>query len=301
MVPVPDVDAVLPVAGGGSVTRSMWGRNVALVAPLVLVNAAAVYGQAGWAYDHLGHSAVIAVLFAAAVESIGVYLAGEAHAALLAGDASARLRLGSYLVGVLVGCLNYGHFAGADFAPNPLALTFGLLSSVSPWLWAIRSRSLHRDRLRELGQIDPRAVRFSLLRWVLYPLRTFRTFRYAVWAGIVQPAEAVTAADRAYAARRSTGAELAPVVAVQSDGEPSKVAQAPSPRRRKASATRRPVEETRKLVAQLRTELPDASHAEIARRLGISATRLRQVEQRSVPEDGPADGVAMSALVESVN
>src|SRR5579859_1626572 len=163
-------------------TRLTWRRNAALITPLVLVNSAAVYGQAGWAFDHLFHHRLLAVLFAAALESIGVYLAAEAHAALMAGDASARLRLSSYAVGVLVGCLNFGHFASPGYRPNPLAVTFGLLSSISPWLWAIRSRSLNRDRLRELGQIDPRAVRFSLLRWALYPVRTFAAFRWAVWA-----------------------------------------------------------------------------------------------------------------------
>lgn len=170
-------------------------RTVALIVPLLLVNSAAIYGQQGWAYDHIGHDRAVALMFAAAVESIGVYLAAEAHAALMAGDASARLRLGSYLVGLLVGALNYAHFSGPGYQVNPLALTFGLLSSISPMLWAIRSRSMNRDRLRELGLIDPRAVRFSLLRWLLFPIRCWFAFRNAVWEGIVQPAEAVTAAD----------------------------------------------------------------------------------------------------------
>ena len=30
-------------------------RNAALVLPLLLVNTAAIYGQSGWAHDHLGH------------------------------------------------------------------------------------------------------------------------------------------------------------------------------------------------------------------------------------------------------
>lgn len=166
-------------------------RNAPLALPVLLVNAAAIYGQQGWAYDHLGHSRSLAILFAIAVESIGVYLAAEAHAALMAGDASIRLRLASYAVGLLVGALNYAHFAEAAYRPNPLALTFGLLSSISPWLWAIRSRSLNRERLRTLGLVDPRAVRFAPLRWLLFPILTWRAFRGAVWAGIVQPAEAI--------------------------------------------------------------------------------------------------------------
>jgi hypothetical protein len=172
-------------------TSRAWARTLPLLLPLVLVNTAAVYGQAGWAYDHLVHHWVIAALFAAAVESIGVYLAFEAHAALMAGDASARLRAGSYLIGLLAGVLNYAHFAGPAYRPTPLAVTFAALSSISPWLWAIRSRSMNRARLRELGQIDPRAVRFALLRWLLFPVRTIKAFRVAVWHGIVTPAEAV--------------------------------------------------------------------------------------------------------------
>lgn len=164
---------------------------VALAVPLVLVNSAAVYGQAGWAYEHLVQSWILAALFAAALESIGVYLAAEAHAALMAGDASLRLRLGSYAVGGLVGVLNYAHFSGVGFAPNALAITFGALSSISPWLWAIRSRSLNRDRLRLLGLVDPRAVRFSPLRWLLHFGRTWRAFRAAVWAGVTDPLAAI--------------------------------------------------------------------------------------------------------------
>lgn len=176
-------------------------QTIALIVPLLLVNSAALYGQAGWAYDHLAPIVALAILFAAAVESIGVYLAAEAHGALMAGDASGRLRFGSYLIGLLVGTLNYAHFASADYRPNPVALTFGLLSSISPWLWSIRSRSMNRDRLRELGQIDPRAVRFSLLRWFMFPIRSWQAFRGAVWSGEVRPAEAVAAADVARAVR----------------------------------------------------------------------------------------------------
>jgi hypothetical protein len=180
--------------------------TVALVVPIVLVNLIAVYGQGGWAYDNLvpadvrHHHPTVALLlslgFAVTVESVGIYLAVEAHLALMAGDASARLRFGSYAIGALVGVLNYAHFAGTGGSPTALAITFGLLSSISPWLWAIRSRSLNRDRLRDLGQVDPRAVRFAPLRWVLFPRRTWLAFRAAVWAGVVRPADAIALVER---------------------------------------------------------------------------------------------------------
>jgi hypothetical protein len=176
-------------------TRGRSRSTLALAVPLALVNSAAIYGQAGWAYERLVASWMLAYLFAGALESVGIYLAAEAHAALMAGDASLRLRLGSYGIGMLVGGLNYWHFAGPHGRPTALAVTFGALSSISPWLWAIRSRSLNRDRLRQLGLVDPRAVRFSPLRWLLYPARTFRAFRAAVWAGVVEPAAAVALAE----------------------------------------------------------------------------------------------------------
>jgi hypothetical protein len=187
-----------------------WSRQGALVLPLILVNTIAVYGQAAWAHEHINPLWLVDVLFAAAVESIGVYLAVEAHAALMAGDASARLRTGSYLIGLAAGALNYWHFASAAFRPTSVAVAFGLLSAISPWLWAIRSRSLNRGRLRELGQVDPRAVRFAPLRWVLFPVRTTRAFRGAVWAGIVQPADAIALYDARRAVRGTAPAPVGP-------------------------------------------------------------------------------------------
>lgn len=183
----------------GSEHRS-WPRNVALLIPLLLVNSAAIYGQSGWAYDHLRRGGWLwAVLFALAIESVGVYLAAEAHAALMAGHSSGLLRLSSYAIGALGGALNYAHFADPGYAPTALALSFGLLSSASPWLWAIRSRSMNRHRLYAEGLIDPRAVRFSRLRWALFPHRTFTAFRLAVWDGVQSPTEAVARADSARA------------------------------------------------------------------------------------------------------
>jgi hypothetical protein len=224
---------------------------------LILVNSAAIYGQQGWAYDHLGHQRALALMFAVAIESIGIYLAAEAHAALMAGDASIRLRLGSYSIGALVGVLNYAHFADPGYMPNPLALTFGLLSSISPWLWAIRSRSLNRDRLRELGLIDPRAVRFAVIRWVMFPVPTFRAFRRAVWLGITQPAEAVALVDVKFAVKKATSAQVdgaEPVPVVKKVGETAK---------------------GREIVKVARRN-PTASKAEIAAKTGASVSTVER-------------------------
>jgi ribosome-binding protein aMBF1 (putative translation factor) len=52
---------------------------------------------------------------------------------------------------------------------------------------------------------------------------------------------------------------------------------------RPKSRSRRPIEQTRDLIANVRANNPQISQAEVARRLGISATRLRQVERVEVP------------------
>lgn len=199
--------------------------NAALIVPLLLVNSVALYGQAQWGYEHLARNWVVAVGFALAIESIGVYLAAEAHRALLAGDAALRLRLGSYLIGVLAGALNYAHFAPALDAPNTQAIVFGVLSAISPVLWAIRSRSISRDDLRAKHLIDGRAVKFTAAQWMLFPRRSAAAFRAAVWAGVVEPAQARALVDPQPAQETVSVTVL-----------PRKTAAAPGPRRKEITA-----------------------------------------------------------------
>lgn len=184
-------------------------RSIPLAVPLVLVNAAAIWGQSGWAYEHITPAAWqplarlgLSILFALAVESVGVYLAWEAHAALMADQASGLLRLGSYGIGVLVGSLNYAHFAGGGYTPTAQAIAFGLLSAISPWLWAIRSRSLNRGRLAELGLIDERGVKLSTSRKFWHPWRSLAVMSWAAWAGVTSPSAAVAGWE---ASRRRNG------------------------------------------------------------------------------------------------
>lgn len=182
--------------------RAGWAPSALLAVPLVLVNAVAVHGQWTWAMGNVadGHP-LIAGVFAAALESIGVYLAYEAHRALLAGDASGKLRAGSYIVALLVGALNYDNHSGPGHSPTTQAVAYGALSAISPWLWAIRSRSIHRDELRAKGLIDPRAPKFSTARWLHFPGRTLGALRAGVWAGVTDPAAAIALRDQARAAR----------------------------------------------------------------------------------------------------
>lgn len=170
-------------SGSGGTHR--WARHAVLVTPLALVNGAAVYGQVQWAMSNLTDDSIpFAILFALTVESIAVYLAYEAHTALLAGDASLRLRTASYLAAGTVGALNYSHFANPDWTPTASALVFGALSSISPWLWSIRSRSLRRDHLRGAGLIDPRSAHFAAAKWINFPIRTVRAYRWSVDHGV---------------------------------------------------------------------------------------------------------------------
>lgn len=201
-----------PPAAGPSHGSRTWlqrfSRPAVLVTPLVLVNAAAVYGQVQWATANLTRSnIVLAVLFALTVESIAVYLAYEAHAALLAGDASFRLRAASYLAAGLVAVLNYSHFAAPELRPTAAALAFGGLSSISPWLWSIRSRSLRRDQLRAAGLIDPRNAHFAAAKWVNFPIRTIRAYRWSVDHGEQEERAAWEAYRAAQHHRRASAPE----------------------------------------------------------------------------------------------
>jgi hypothetical protein len=177
-----------------SVDSAAVARQAALLVPLVLVNTLAIWGQTGWALDHIGgeeHFPIAlggALTFAAAVESIGVYLAYEAHVARLAGDSAGWLSAAAYAVAAFAGRLNWDHWVDRN---QTLALVFAVMSGISPWLWSIRSRSIHREQLRSKGLIEGRMVKFGRARWVLYPFRTYRVARAAVWDGEVDPAVAI--------------------------------------------------------------------------------------------------------------
>lgn len=189
----------------GETSARLRGRAF-LAVPLVLVNLTAVWGQAGWAYDHFTRGGVIvALLFALSVESIGVYLAWESHEALMADQASAFLRFGSYAVGALVGILNYLHFSAQSPA---IGVAFGALSAISPWLWGIWSRARNRTRLAELGLVDVRGVKLSTARKLWHPIRSVRVLSWAAWEGVTDPADAV--AGWVEAAKTSEGAVTTP-------------------------------------------------------------------------------------------
>lgn len=117
--------------------------SVVLVLVLLLVNLAAMWGQAGWALAHIvpagwdwRASLALALAFAAALELIGVFLAVSADEADERGMPSGGIRLGSYAQGVMSGLLNASHWGWWTAA----AVAFGLMSTISPFLWGISAR-----------------------------------------------------------------------------------------------------------------------------------------------------------------
>ncbi len=187
------------------------GRPVLLVV-LLLVNAAAVWGQAGWALEHivpaewekLEHGSIMALAlslgFALAIEMIGVFLALSADHAEDRDIPAGGIRLGSYAIGLVSGALNASHWGWGTAA----AIAFALLSTISPFLWGIHSR-VNRERT-----IAP-SRRF----W--HPRRSIALIRHMAWEGIATEADGIasmkgmTPAERVYPV-----AELAePIAEVQ--------------------------------------------------------------------------------------
>lgn len=173
--------------------RSFAGQivdHVVVVFPIILVNALAIGGQVGFARDHLGWSLPAAIMFACTLESIAVYIGWHAHGALMAGDSAIKLRVASYLVAAVVGGLNFEHYAGHGGRPTVPAVTFGLMSLISPWLWAMHGRYANRQRLRELGLVDERAPHFSAGRWLHFPKQTMGALRWGISHNAQDPTSA---------------------------------------------------------------------------------------------------------------
>jgi hypothetical protein len=150
-----------------------WRSKGLLIGILMLVNSAAIWGQAGWALDHIVPAEwdwraglALALGFAAALELIGVFLATMADEAEARRQPAGGIRLGSYAVGLVSGGLNLSHWGVWTSA----AFAFGFLSAVSPFLWGIYSR------VRRGEPIAP-SRRF----W--HPVAAMRLIRFMAWHG----------------------------------------------------------------------------------------------------------------------
>jgi hypothetical protein len=181
--------AVLLALGAVFERRPRTHRAWIAAVPIVAVNYVAFRAQLRYWETYLSHSD--ALLVSAALESIAIYLAWQAHVAQLADDSALRLRLAAYGMAAGIGALNYSHYMHPGWRPTPAAVVFGGMSAISPWLWSIHSRRESRDALKATGQIDPHAVRLGATRWIWHLYRCFRVMWAASWIGETRPAEAI--------------------------------------------------------------------------------------------------------------
>jgi hypothetical protein len=197
LAPVPQRDTPPPEEPGvwqrfKSGLRVVFARRAWLAAvPIVLVNAVAFTGQLAFLRAHLPWNLAEQILVAVTLESVAVYLAWQAHLALLADDSALRLRLAAYGFALVIGVMNYSHWMAPGWRPTFAAVTFGLMSVSSPWLWSVHSRRVSRDALKAKGLIEPHAVRLGGTRWVWHPLRSCRVMFRATWAGESDPVKAI--------------------------------------------------------------------------------------------------------------
>lgn len=246
------------------------GRPVLLLV-LLLVNAAAVWGQAGWALDHIVPvtwagmplaGLALSLGFALAIETIGVFLALSADHAEDRDIPAGGIRLGSYAIGLVSGALNASHWGWTSAA----AIAFALLSAISPFLWGIHSR-VNRERT------IPPSRRF----W--HPRRSVALIRHMAWEGIATEQEGITSMKALAGpipaflapARDYTPAEEAEMVEMVKQFKPMPIPAAPvspaAPRQPRA-----PKEAQEKAVRML---LDGASVEEAAAATGLSAATLR--------------------------
>ena len=166
-------------------------RAAGLAVPVLLVNAVAFTGQFGFLRQHLPWALAGIVMAALALESIAIYLQWHAHLAQLANDSALRLRLASYALAAVIGALNYSHYALPGWKPTAAAVICGLMSVISPWLWAIHSKRVSRDALMALGQVEGHSVRLGGARWFWHPYRSLIVMNFATWVGENNPRRAI--------------------------------------------------------------------------------------------------------------
>src|SRR6476646_3109814 len=141
------------LAAGALIERARAPRGAWIAAvPIVIVNYVAFRAQLRFWQAHLDPAD--AVLFAVALESVAVFWSWLAAQALIADDSALRPRLAAYGTALLIGTLNYSHYCRPGWRPAVAAVTFGLMSAISPWLWTAYSRRVSRPLLKARGLIE---------------------------------------------------------------------------------------------------------------------------------------------------
>jgi hypothetical protein len=161
----------------------------AWITPIVIVNYVAFRAQLRFWQDHL--SPADALLVSVALESIAIYWAYQAHQAIMADDSALRLKMAAYGMALIIGVLNYSHYMHPHWRPTVAAVTFGMMSVISPWLWSANSRRSSRDVLKDKNLIEDHAVRLGLTRWFWHGWRCIHVMHAATWEGVNRPSEAI--------------------------------------------------------------------------------------------------------------
>lgn len=180
--------------------RSRWWRDpaaraamraAAAAVPVVLVNSTAFIGQFAYLRQHVPWAVPGVVLVAVTFESVAIYLAWQAHLATMANDSATRLKLGAYSFALVMGAMNYSHYAATKWQPTVMAVGMGFMSALSPWLWGVHTRRASRDKLMALGLIEQHAVRLGATRWTWHAYRSARVMWRATWVGENDPKRAI--------------------------------------------------------------------------------------------------------------
>lgn len=269
-----------------------------LIGILLLVNSAAIWGQAGWALEHIVPAAwdwraglALALGFAAALELIGVFLATMADEAEARHQPAGGIRLGSYAVGLVSGALNLSHWGVWTAA----AAAFGFLSAVSPFLWGIYSR------VRRGRPIAP-SRRF----W--HPVAAVRLIRHMAWHGLTDELAAIEAlaeestqgVSNGEERQQGTGGSGGDLGREHGKGQPEPQANAadlsgpgaegegheiaPAQIEPPKPPTRKPHTTNPERVRRAYERKPDADPAVVARRLNLS---LATVKKYRPPKEQP--------------
>lgn len=264
-------------------------RALFAVLPIIGCNATAFTGQLFFFHDHAASWPEIGViLLSATMESIALFLSSEASEREKLGDAAFGIRIASYGFGFIVGVINYSHYAGPDFRPTILAVVFGMMSAISPWLWGIYGRGQSRPVLMEQGLIERRAVKFAKVRWIMWPAETFGAFRLSAWTGERNPDKAIKDYELLQEAKR---AEAEKADAVKREAEQEMTLDTATTQ---ADAIR----------IAVRALGDDAAHSAVAKYLAaasprawtVSADRIRQVRA----SDAKSAAIARRATVRAL-
>ncbi|SCL31854.1 hypothetical protein GA0070616_4344 [Micromonospora nigra] len=165
-----------------------WAEAARTVGPLLLVNTAAVGGQTAYAFTRTPESLpapirlTVALIYAATVESISLYVNWHAHDALMNGatGTAAEMRRRSYGIAAIVAAMNYSHFDGENWEPTPFAVGSGMASLLSPWLWGLHTRRQQHVQLLRKDLVDETGAVFDRKRRKAFPIRTWKAARWSI-------------------------------------------------------------------------------------------------------------------------